>query len=117
MRRADEAELSRTTAYPHCMDAESGSRVLDAANDLTELLRLAHGATDRLEHDLYGASYEQADMIAREIHRLRRLAEKLKLECERVVSREQTATVQRGHPLRRAADRYSKPSAASQKPS
>ncbi|MGE5639222.1 MAG: hypothetical protein ACM30H_03945, partial [Clostridia bacterium] len=96
------------------MDAESGSRILSAANDLVELLRLAQGATDRLEKDLFGASYEQADLIAREIHRMRRQAEKLKLECERLVSREETATVQRGHPLRRAADRYIRVS--SQKP-
>jgi hypothetical protein len=88
------------------MDAESGSRILNAASDLVELLRLAQSATDRLEQDVFGVSYEQADLIARDIHRLRRQAEKLKTECERLVSREETATVQRGHPLRRAADRY-----------
>ena len=97
------------------MDAESGSRILNAANDLVELLRLSQGAADRLERDLFGASYEQAEMIARDIHRLRRQAEKLKTECERLVSREEGATVSRGHPLRRAADRYAK--APAQKPS
>ena len=97
------------------MDAESGSRILNAASDLVELLRLAQSATDRLEQDVFGVSYEQADLIARDIHRLRRQAEKLKTECERLVSREETATVQRGHPLRRAADRYVRVSG--QKPS
>jgi hypothetical protein len=97
------------------MDAESGSRILNAASDLVELLRLAQSATDRLEQDVFGVSYEQADLIARDIHRLRRQAEKLKTECERLVSREETATVQRGHPLRRAADRYVR--ASGQKPS
>jgi signal transduction histidine kinase len=87
------------------MDAESGSRVLNAANDLIELLRLAQGATDRLEHEVHGPSYEQADLIARDIHRLRRQAERLKVEIERHVSREESATVSRGYPLRRAADR------------
>ncbi len=98
------------------MDAESGSRALRAAADLIELLRLAQGATDRLEHEVHGVSYEQAEMIAREIHRLRRQAEKLRLECEGLVVREQSATVARGHPLRRAADRYPRFS-ANQKPS
>jgi hypothetical protein len=98
------------------MDGESGARVLNAANDLIELLRLAQGATDRLEHDVHGVSYEQADLIARDIHRLRRQAERLKAECERLVSREESATVSRGHPLRRAADRYGA-STAQQKPS
>jgi hypothetical protein len=98
------------------MDAESGSRVLNAADDLVELLRLAQSATDRLEHEVHGPAYEQADLIARDIHRLRRQAEKLKAQVEQFVSREEGATVNRGHPLRRAADRgFSRPS--SQKPS
>ena len=99
------------------MDGETGSRVLNAANDLVELLRLAQGTTDRLERELYGPSYEQADMIARDIHRLRRQAEKLRLEAERFVSNEESATVSRGHPLRRAEDRGGAQSTAAQKPS
>jgi hypothetical protein len=87
------------------MDGETGSRVLNAANDLVELLRLAQGATDRLERELHGPSYEQADMIARDIHRLRRQAEKLRLEAERFVSSQESATVSRGYPLRRESDR------------
>ena len=100
------------------MDAETGSRVLNAADDLVELLRLAQSATDRLEHEVHGPAYEQADMIARDIHRLRRQAEKLKVEIERFVSREESATVGRGHPLRRAADRgFARPTTSPQKPS
>jgi hypothetical protein len=87
------------------MDAESSSRALSAVNDLLELMRLAQSAADRVEHEVHGASYEEADLIARELHRLRRLAERLKADTERLVSREQSATVVRGHPLRRAADR------------
>jgi hypothetical protein len=86
------------------MDAESSSRALSAVNDLVELMRLAQSAADRVEHEVHGASYEEADLIARELHRLRRLAERLKADTERLVSREQSATVVRGHPLRRAAD-------------
>ncbi len=98
------------------MDAESGSRALRAAEDLIELLRLAQGATDRLEHEVHGVSYEQSDLIARELRSLRRQAEKLRLECESLVRREESATVARGHPLRRAEDRYARRSAV-QKPS
>jgi hypothetical protein len=87
------------------MDAESGSRALNAVNDLLELLRLAQSAADRLEHEVYGVSYEHAELIARDLHRLRRAAEKLKTETERLVNREGSAAMERGHPLRRASDR------------
>jgi len=86
------------------MDSESGSRALAAVNDLIELLRLAQGAADRLEHEVHGPAYEHAELIARELHRLRRVAESLKGSTERLVSSEQSATAVRGHPLRRAAD-------------
>jgi len=87
------------------MNAESGSRALNAANDLLELLRLAQSATERLEHEVYGPSYEHAELIAREIHRLRRSAEKLQADMERFVSREESKTAAGHHPLRRATDR------------
>jgi len=87
------------------MDGESGSRALNAVSDLVELLRLAQSAADRVEHEVHGVSYEQADLIARDLHRLRRLCEKLKAETERLVSREESSSVARGHPLRRAGDR------------
>ena len=86
------------------MNAESGSRALNAANDLLELLRLAQGATERLEQEVHGPSYEQADLIGRELHRMRRLAERLQQELERFVSREASATLPGHHPLRRATD-------------
>lgn len=87
------------------MDPESGSRALNAVNDLIELLRLAQSAADRLEHEVHGPSYEQAELIARELHRLRRVGESLKANTEQLVSSEQSASVTRGHPLRRASDR------------
>jgi small-conductance mechanosensitive channel len=86
------------------MDPESGSRALSAVNDLIELLRLAQSAADRLEHEVHGPSYEQADLIAQELHRLRRLTESLKTATERLVSLEDSADAVRGHPLRRASD-------------
>ena len=87
------------------MDPEAGSRALAAVNDLIELLRLAQGAADRLEHEVHGPAYEHSELIARELQRLRRVAEHLKGSTERLVRTEQSATVVRGHPLRRAADR------------
>ena len=47
------------------MDPESSSRALGAVNDLIELLRLAQSTADRLEHEVHGASYEQANQIGR----------------------------------------------------
>ena len=87
------------------MDSESSSRALGAVSDLVELLRLAQSAADRVEHEVHGPSYEEADLLARELHRLRRLAERLKADTEGLVSREAARSLPRGHPLRRASDR------------
>ena len=87
------------------MDAESGSRALTAVNDLVELLRLAHGAAERLEQEVFGPSFEHADLIARDLQRLRRSADTLKSNVENFVGDQETATVERGHPLRRQSDR------------
>jgi hypothetical protein len=92
------------------MDAETGSRALNAANDLIELLRLTQGAIERVAQEVHGAPFEQADQMARDMQRLRRVAERLQADIERFVSREESATLGRGHPLRRAADRHTQPS-------
>jgi len=70
-------------------NAESGSRALGAVDDLFELLRLAHGAAERLAHELHGPSFEQAELIARDLRRLRRSADMLHAVVERFVSREE----------------------------
>ena len=90
------------------MDAESGSRALSAVDDLVELLRLAHGAAERLEQEVHGPAFEHADLIARDLHRLRRSAEVLKNRIEGFVSEEAAANSSRGHPLRRQSDRASR---------
>ena len=90
------------------MDAESGSRALSAIDDLVELLRLAQGATERLEQEVHGPSFEHADLIARDVQRLRRSAEVLKNRIEGFVSEEASANASRGHPLRRHSDRVSR---------
>ncbi len=86
------------------MDGQSGSRVLGAASDLVELLRLAQSSAERVAQEVYGVSYEHAELIERELQRLRRSAEKLKSTVEDHVAREEGASVERGHPLRRAGD-------------
>ena len=90
------------------MDAESGSRALSAVNDLVELLRLALGAAERLEQEVHGPSFEHADLIARDVQRLRRSAETLKGRIEKFVTDESTANASRGHPLRRYSDRVTR---------
>ena len=88
------------------MDAQSGSRALGAAHDLLELLRLAASAAERLAQELYGASYEHAELIERELQRLRRSADKLAHDVEDYVAREEGAHVPAAHPLRRASDQH-----------
>jgi hypothetical protein len=90
------------------MDAESGSRALSAVSDLVELLRLALGAAERLEQEVHGPSFEHADLIARDVQRLRRSSEVLKARIEGFVAEEESATVSRGHPLRRHNDRLAR---------
>src|SRR5436189_5465874 len=46
--------------YAAAMDAESGSRALSAANDLVELLRLAHAAAEPAAQEVYGVAFEHA---------------------------------------------------------
>jgi len=89
------------------MDAETGSRALSAARDLVELLRLAHGAAERVAQEVYGVSFEHAELIARELQRLRRSADKLTQDVGSYIAREERTTSERGHPLRRAGDRNS----------
>lgn len=87
------------------MDAQSGSRALGAANDVVELLRLAQGAAERLAGEVYGQKFEHAELLQRELQRLRRSADRLQDDIERFVADETSAGLRRGHPLRRAGDR------------
>ena len=87
------------------MDAQSGSRALAAANDLVELLRLAHGAAERLANEVYGRHFERAELVQGELQRLRRSTDQLLKDVERFVAEEEAGTSSRGHPLRRAGDR------------
>jgi hypothetical protein len=87
------------------VDSQSGSRAIGAASDLIELLRLAQASAERVAQEVYGVAYEHAELIERELQRLRRSADKLKGSLDEYVAREETASSERGHPLRRASDR------------
>ena len=87
------------------MDSQSGSRAIGAASDLIELLRLAQASAERVAQEVYGVAYEHAELIERELQRLRRSADRLKGSLDEYVAREETASSERGHPLRRASDR------------
>jgi hypothetical protein len=87
------------------MDAQAGSRALSAADDLAELLHLAQSAAERLSHEVHGPSFDHSELIAHELKRLRRSVDKLHSDIGAFVAHEEGATVERGHPLRRASDR------------
>ena len=88
------------------MDA-SASRALRAVSDLADLLRLAHEAAERVAQEVYGTSFEHAELIGRELQRLRRSTDTLRGGVEEYIAREEGAAAERGHPLRRSSDRSS----------
>jgi uncharacterized protein (DUF2342 family) len=59
------------------MNPESTSRALNAVDDLVRLLQLAEGAAQRLTQEVHGPSFDHAELIARDLQRLRRSADTL----------------------------------------
>jgi len=57
--------------------AEKGSHSLDATADLKDLLRLAHSALHRLQQDVHGDNYDEAEALSHKLHNLRSDADKL----------------------------------------
>jgi hypothetical protein len=62
---------------------EATARALDAASDLSELLRLAHGAIQRAQAESHGEAYDVACRLSRQMHYMRKVAELLRHEIER----------------------------------
>lgn len=50
---------------------ERASRILDAAADIEDLLRLAHEATHRIHQDVHEDSFEHVKNVSEKIHQLR----------------------------------------------
>ena len=70
------------------MNAESDSRALSAIEDLVHLLQLAEGAAQRLAQEVHGPAFDHAELIVRELRRLRRNADTLHARTERLVGAE-----------------------------
>lgn len=65
--------------------AKKGSRTLDAAADLKDLLRLAHGALHRLQQDVHGNAYDDTEILSLKLHDLRKDADNLSNEIAQYV--------------------------------
>ncbi|MEJ2645420.1 MAG: hypothetical protein P8180_10890 [Gammaproteobacteria bacterium] len=65
--------------------AERGSRALEASSDLGDLLRLAHEAVHRLQDEVHGETFEDANGLSRQLQRVRRQAATLQRRVEREV--------------------------------
>lgn len=65
--------------------AEKGSRTLDAAADLKDLLRLAHGALHRIKQEVHGNNYDNAEVLSLKLHDLRNEADSLSDEISSYV--------------------------------
>ena len=68
------------------IDPNSSRRALDAVEDLVNSLRLAHGAVQRIENELYGPVLNDAGNLSQSIHRVRQIAERLRGEVEQFVN-------------------------------
>jgi hypothetical protein len=73
--------------------AEASSRVLHAANDLVELLRLSQGAVHRLQEEVHGPALEDVNRLALDLKRVRRSAEALCPRLERFVAESESASL------------------------
>lgn len=65
--------------------AEKGSRTLDASADLKDLLRLAHSALHRIQQDVHGHNYDDAEILSLKLHDLRKDADSLSEEIAKYV--------------------------------
>jgi uncharacterized membrane protein len=85
------------------VNTDSGRRALDAVEDLVNSLRLAHGAVQRIENELYGPVLNDADNLSQSLHRVRQFAEKLRAEVEQfVIDQPRRETSEAEHRARRA---------------
>jgi hypothetical protein len=68
------------------MNADADSRALSAIADLVQLLLLAEGAAQRLAQEVHGPSFDHAELIVRDLRRLRRSADTLQAAVERLLT-------------------------------
>ena len=78
------------------MISDATSRALNAVNDLVELLRLAHGAAERVGKDVHGSViFDHADQMSRNIREIRRAAEGLRAEVDRFLKEQAAASMEK----------------------
>ena len=75
------------------MISDSTTRALNAVNELADLLRLAHGAAERVAHEVRGYAFDTADEMSRSIHDVRQGAENLRLQVEVFVKEQAAASL------------------------
>jgi hypothetical protein len=77
------------------MISDSTTRALHAITDLQDLLRLAHGAAERVEKEVHdGDAFDHADEMSRGIRDLRQSAERLRVEVERFIKAQAAASLE-----------------------
>ncbi len=77
------------------MISDSTSRALNAVSDLVDLLRLAHGAAERVGKEVHGSGvFDSADQMSHDIRDLRRVAEGLRAVVERFIQEQAAASIQ-----------------------
>ena len=77
------------------MISDATTRALHAITDLQDLLRLAHGAAERVEKEVHdGDVFDRADEMSRGIHELRQSAQALHAEVERFIKEQAAASLE-----------------------
>ena len=77
------------------MISDSTTRALNAINDLLDLLRLAHGAAERVQKEVHGFAHDHAGDMSRSIHEMRQTAERLRVEVELFIKEQAAASLER----------------------
>ncbi|MGA7801060.1 MAG: hypothetical protein WCC36_09635 [Gammaproteobacteria bacterium] len=65
--------------------AEQGSRALEATSDLNDLLRLAHEALHRLQNEVHGDTFDEANGLSQHLQTLRQKATTLEARVQQSV--------------------------------
>lgn len=71
---------------------EQGSRILDDANELVDLLKVAHSVAHRIQRDSHGMQFDDAQKIAYALHDVRQNADNLLKQMEEYVAKIESAS-------------------------
>lgn len=78
--------------------AEKGSRILDAAADTEDLLRLAHEAVHRIHLEVSSDGFDRTEAMSGRLHQLREEARLLNVILQRYVQEMESGFSMRGRP-------------------